>query len=389
MLQHRNNDPAFFDPRSGKRFPLNSAIWRSPDNKPLMTTDLPGITRSDIDSSKRSIWRYAKSLPLRIDKPISLGEGCTPLIEANLDGFRCKLKLEWFAPSGSFKDRGASVLMSFLRQLGIMSVVEDSSGNGGAAIAAYGAAAGMQVNIFVPDYTQPSKIAQVRAYGAKVTLVPGTRQDTEDAAVEMSEQVFYASHNWHPMFLQGTKSLGYEIWEDLGFRAPDNIIIPAGAGSTVLGCYLAFRELMSSGEISRLPRIVVSQPENCCPIHYALNPDALRERQPEFAATVAEGTSIRNPIRLKELVEAVRNTNGFSVAVPEAQIISTALSLAARGIYTEPTSAHAVAGLSRLLSAGIIDPDEETVVVLTGTGLKATHFYADHFRPAKPVAEKV
>lgn len=380
MLQHATGMPAFVDPRTGKLFPLDTLAWRSPDGNPLMVTDLKGITRSDIRTDRRSIWRYAAALPVEITTPVSLGEGMTPLVDADIDGITCKLKLEWFAPTGSFKDRGASVLISHLRGLGVTSVVEDSSGNGGAAIAAYGAAAGMAVNIFVPDYTQPAKIAQLHAYGAQVTLVPGTRQDTETAAIAMAETTYYASHNWHPMFLQGTKTLGYEIWEDLGFRAPDNIVIPAAAGSNVLGCHIAFRELLAAGEITRLPRIFITQPENCCPVHHALDPAAFGGRAPEFKPTVAEGTAIRNPIRLDEMVAAVRDTGGGSAAVPETEIVATAKRLAAKGYYTEPTSAHSVAGLKRLVDAGRIARDEETVVILTGSGLKATQFYAEQFR---------
>lgn len=371
--------PAFTDPRTGRQFPLDTLAWRSPEGNPLMMTPMTGLTRAQIRTERRSIWRYAAALPVPMDAAVSLGEGLTPLVAANIDGLACRLKLEWFAPTGSFKDRGASVLMSHLRCLGITSVVEDSSGNGGAAIAAYGAAAGMSVGIFAPAYTQPAKIAQARAYGAKVTLVPGTRQDTEDAAIRAAEETYYASHNWHPMFLQGTKTLGYEIWEDLGFRAPDNVIIPTGAGSNVLGCHMAFRELLAAGEISRMPRIFVTQPENCCPIHAALHPEWTGGAPQEFRPTIAEGTAIRAPIRLQELVAAIRETGGSSAAVPEEEIITTARQLAAMGFYTEPTSAHAVAGLKHLVGKGLIEPSQETVVVLTGSGLKATQFYADAF----------
>lgn len=371
--------PTFVDPRTGTHIPIDSLAWRSEVGNPLLVSDLPGICRTDISTDRRSIWRYRAAFPVDVTEPISLGEGMTPLVRTAIDGIECRLKLEWFAPTGSFKDRGASVLISYLRSLGITSVVEDSSGNGGAAIAAYGAAAGMNVTIFVPHHTQPAKIAQLRAYGANVTLVPGTRQDTERAAMQEAERTYYASHNWHPMFLQGTKTLGYEIWEDLGFRAPDNIVIPAAAGSNVLGCEIAFRELLAAGAIERMPRLFVTQPQNCCPVHHALHPDELDGRAPDYSLTVAEGTAIRNPIRLMEMVAAIRGTHGGSTAVAEADIVSTAQRLAAKGFYVEPTSAHAVAGLLQLVEAGFIGRKEETVVILTGSGLKATQFYSDQF----------
>jgi len=363
----------FIDPTTGQTYPLDGSLWRAPNGSPLMVSDLPGIARAEIDSPNRSIWRYARSLPLRITDPISLGEGCSPLINPQIDGHRFDLKLEWFSPTGSFKDRGASVLMSFLKQQGIGAVVEDSSGNAGAAIAAYGAAGGMAVTIFVPAYTQPAKVVQSRAYGAEVVLVPGAREDTAAAAVKTAEHVFYASHNWHPMFLQGTKSLGYEIWEDLGFAVPDNIVIPASEGSNLLGCYIAFKELMRSGEIDRMPRLFASQPENCAALHHALQ----GTRQNRFLPTVAEGTAVKSPTRLQTMVQAVQETNGGSAAISEEEIIGASKRLARAGIFTEPSSAHAWAGAKELIENGQISRSDRTVVILTGTGLKAQSVYSD------------
>ncbi len=364
---------AFVDPATGQTYPLNEPRWCAPNGNPLMISELPGMTRAEIDATNRSIWRYAKSLPVEILKPLSLGEGCTPLIRPEIDGLSFHLKLEWFSPTGSFKDRGVSVLMSFLRQQGIDMVVEDSSGNAGASVAAYGAAAGMTVTVLVPSYTQPAKIVQTRAYGAEVVLIPGTREDTAAAAMKMAEKTFYASHNWHPMFLQGTKSLGYEIWEDLGFAVPDNIVIPASEGSNALGCHLAFSELMRSSEIDRVPRLFLSQPENCAPLHHALQ----GSRQKHFQQTVAEGTAVKSPLRLPAIVNAVRDTNGGSIAISEDEIIDTSKRLARAGIFTEPSSAHAWAGARRLIESGQISRSERTVVLLTGTGLKAQSVYAD------------
>ena len=139
------------------------------------------------------------------------------------------------------------------------------SGNGGAAIAAYAAAGGIKAKILVPAYTQPGKTVQMRAYGAEVELIPGTRQDTADEAERQAERIFCASHNWQAFFLQGTR-LAYELWEDLGFRAPDNVLTPTGAGSNVLGCDIGFGELLRRGEIERLPRLFAVQPANCAPL---------------------------------------------------------------------------------------------------------------------------
>ena len=316
-------------------------------------------------------------MPMPVENPVSMGEGCTPLHPGHYRGHPCAFKLEWFSPTGSFKDRGASALISMLRQMGVTAVLEDSSGNGGAAIAGYGAMAGIDVKVLVPASTSIAKVVQARAYGADIVRVPGPREATEAAAIDMSADVFYASHNWHPFFLQGTKTLGYEIWEDMGFRVPDNIVIPASAGSNLLGCYLAFTELMRVGEIDRLPRLFVSQPENVAPLHLAFQAGVEHYVDQEFGPTVAEGTAIKRPIRLREMLQALRESKGGTTAVSESEIIEASLALARNGIYVEPTCAHAAAGFAKLIEDGSIAAAEDTIVILTGTGLKTTSFYTD------------
>jgi threonine synthase len=337
-----------------------------------MITPLPGIGRHDIERGTRSLWRYAASFPLHIADPLTMGEGCTPLIERVWNGSNVHFKLEWFSPTGSFKDRGASVMVSALRQQGVKRLLEDSSGNGGAAIAAYSRAGGVDARILVPASTQPGKTIQMRAYGAEVELVPGTRQDTADEAVRQAEKIFYASHNWQAFFLQGTKTLAYELWEDLGFRAPDNVLIPTGAGSNVLGCDIGFGELLRHGEIDRLPRLFAVQPVNCAPLHASFVSGAADWIPFDAWPTIAEGTAIAKPVRTRDALAAIRRSGGGTAVVTEDEIKTAMFQLSKTGLYAEPTSASAVAALSNLLLRGVIRPEETTVVVLTGTGLKAT-----------------
>ncbi len=361
-------DLSYLDPRTGETFPLSEPRWCGHDRAPLLLTPLPGLTPEAIRPRVRSLWRYAAALPFEPDEPISLEEGCTPLVRSAIEGIPVHFKCEWFSPMGSFKDRGASVMLSLLRAQGITSVLEDSSGNGGAAIAGYAAAGGLQAKILAPASTSPAKLVQCRAYGAEVELVPGTRQDCADEALRQAGTRFYASHNWHPFFLHGTKTLAYELWEDLGFQPPDNVIIPCGAGSNVLGCDIGFDELLRAGSIARRPRLFAAQPAHCGPIARAF----LGQPPEAFQATVAEGTAIEHPIRLPEVVEALRRSAGGAVLVTESAIQQTTLTLARQGLYVEPTSAMAAAAAAELLSRGTIRSDETTVVVLTGTGLKAT-----------------
>ena len=212
----------------------------------------------------------------------------------------------------------------------------------------------------------------MRAYGAEIRLIPGTRQDTADAAVRESAAIFYASHNWHPFFLQGTKTLAYELWEYLGFRAPDNIVTPCGAGSNVLGCAIGFDELLRAGQIAKLPRIFAVQPANCGPIAAAFLAGTDAEVATPVEPTIAEGTAIAQPLRRREVIAALRDSGGGAVLVSEADIERGLFDLARTGVYVEPTSAQVVAGLGSLLAEGKIGADETTVLVMTGSGLKAT-----------------
>jgi threonine synthase len=363
--------------RSGRSYSLGDARWRGDDGSPLRVRELPGLTREGIDQRERSIWRYRAVLPVDPDVRVSMGEGCTPLVESVWGDVPVRFKLEWFNPTSSFKDRGVSVMMSHLRGLGVSRVLEDSSGNGGASVAAYAAAAGIAAKIIVPEATSPAKILQARAYGAEIELVGGTRDQVADEAVRQSATIPYASHNWHPMFLQGIKTIAYELWEDLGFRAPDNVVLVAGAGSLALGCDIAFGELLAAGQIERLPRLLVGQPEQWATIVDTLNGQALPGEQ--RTPTIAEGASIARPVRLPEAVDAIRRSGGAGIGVSDDEIRAATRALAARGPYAEPTSAVAAAALTRFIADGTIQPDQTTVVVLTGSGLKSAQRMAEVF----------
>jgi threonine synthase len=294
------------------------------------------------------------------------------------------LKLEWFNPTGSFKDRGSAVMLSFLRQIGVNAVLEDSSGNGRSSIAGFGAAGGMHVKVLVPAYTSHAKIAQVRAYGAEVQLVEGPREGSEAEAILQSDQTFYASHNWQPFFLEGTKSLAYELWEDLDFHAPDNLIMPVGAGNSLLGCYLGFKELIAARQIAKLPRLFAAQPLNCSPIDASFKAGADTPVPRDVHKTIAEGTAIKRPLRLREIVAVLRESKGDTIAVPEEEIVDALGRLARLGLFVEPTSATAVAALDRLARAGTVKANETTVVIITGTGLKAASTVADLLQSWQP-----
>ncbi|MDW8803613.1 pyridoxal-phosphate dependent enzyme [Streptomyces scabiei] len=358
--------------RSGHRYAADQPRWRGDDGSPLMMEPLPGITRRQIDTSVDTQWRYRAALPLAQVDPVTLGEGRTPLLPRTLAGLDVAVKVESMNPTGSFKDRGSSVMVTVLRHQGVGRLLEDSSGNGGASIAAYSAAAGIDAQIIAPASTSPSKIVQSRLHGASVDLVPGSRQDVADEAVRRADTRFYASHNWHPQFLQGIKLIAYEIWEDLGFSAPSAVLVPAGAGSLVLGCAMGFAELQRAGEIDRVPRVLVSQPEQCCPLVQALNSGASTVDARVWPRTLAEGTAIARPVRDREVLQAIHDSGGAATAVAEEELLPAVGELARTGVFVEPTSAQVLPALRQFHSDGHISRDDTVVLVLTGSGLKAS-----------------
>ena len=366
----------YVDPSTGQTYPLSEARWRADNGHYLNLTPGPGLRRRDIDPARHSIWRYARGLLVGVEHAVSLGEGWTPLLEGEWHGAPVHYKLDFMMPTGSFKDRGMTVMVSYLKSRGITRVLEDSSGNAGASLSAYAAAAGLTCRILVPETASYPKIAQIAACGADVVTIKGSRQDVAEAALRQTtdprDPIFYASHNWQPFFVEGTKTLAYELWEQAGFRAPDNVVVPLGYGSNVLGAERGFDELVRIGEIARRPRLFGVQAARCAPYAAAFRAGVEHLVASEIAPTLAEGIATAKPTRVVDVLRAVRETGGSIVAVEEAEIVPALRDLARRGLYVEPTSAVAAAGLSRLLGSGVIRPQEYTVLVLTGSGLKAS-----------------
>lgn len=362
----------YIDPSTGATYALDTARWCADSGNYLNLGPAHGLCRGEIDSSRYSVWRYAKALLVDVADAVTMGEGWTPLLCGDWDGTAVRYKLEFMMPTGSFKDRGMTVMVSYLKSRGIGHVLEDSSGNAGASLSAYAAAAGMRCRILVPETASYPKIAQIAACGADVVTIKGSRQDVADAALRYAEQIFYASHNWQPFFVEGTKTLAYELWEQLGFQAPDNVVVPLGYGSNVLGCERGFAELKRNGEIAVVPRLFGVQAANCAPYFAAWQAGVNHLVPTAVAPTVAEGIASSKPTRVAEVLAAVRQSGGAVVAVDESEIVDALGALARQGLYVEPTSAAAAAGLSQLLQQGAISSDQTTVLVLTGSGLKAS-----------------
>jgi len=362
----------YIDSITGATYPLDQPRWRGDSGGHLNLGDAPGLARRDIDAAVNSLWRYRRALLVDAADSVTMGEGWTPLILGEWEGVPVLHKLEFMMPTGSFKDRGMTVMVSYLKSRGITEVLEDSSGNAGASLSAYAAAAAMRCRILVPETTSYPKIAQIAACGADVVSIRGSRQDVADAALAMSRDIFYASHNWQPFFAEGTKTLAYELWEQLGFRAPDNVVVPVGYGANVLGCDRGFSELLRRGEIARMPRLFGVQAANCAPYFAAFRAGVEYFIPSPVTPTIAEGIASSKPTRMREVLAPVRDSGGEIVAVSEDEIVRALAALARKGLYVEPTSAAAAAGLSQLIARGVIKKGENTVLVLTGSGLKAS-----------------
>ena len=356
-------------PCCGMRMPADRPVWRCDCGGPLELAPGLGLSRRDIDAGEASLWRYAAALALTKPPRISLGEGRTPLLPGEWQGARVWFKLESQMPSGSFKDRGTAIMLNHLLEVGVGRVHEDLSGNAGASLATY--AAGVRCRIYVPATAPRAKLVQIAACGAELCAVPGSRQDVADAAMAAAGDSFYASHNWQPYFIEGTQTMAFEIWEQLGFQVPDNILVPTGYGSNILGLERGFDALERAGEIGGRPRLFAVQAANCAAFAAAWKAGA--DGLVPFAAreTVADGIATRQPVRPARVLRALRRSGGGVVAVAEEAIAPALRELGRRGLFVEPTAATAGAALSRLLHDGTIAPSETTVIALTGHGLKA------------------
>ena len=343
--------------------------WRCRCGEPLRFADRPRPSATtpaaaDIDPAE-GLWAFSEFLP--IDRRVSLGEGYTPLVDA--PAWDASFKLEYVFPTGSFKDRGATTTLSRAVSLGVDRVVEDSSGNAGAAIATYAARAGIPAEIYVPRDTKESKLRAIRRAGAETVRIDGSREAVTEACLDSVRrgEGWYASHAWNPAFFAGTATMAYEIAAQRGWSAPDALVVPLGHGTMFLGAYRGFERLLEIGWIDRLPRLFGAQAAGYAPIVDALDRDAASASEPN---AVADGIRIREPVQRSAILVAIEASNGDAIAVTESETLSELDRLHDAGFYTEPTCAVAPAALRTYRERGVIDPDDDVVVALSGSGLK-------------------
>ncbi|MEU3207937.1 threonine synthase [Streptomyces cyaneofuscatus] len=357
-------------PQDGTRSPISALTWCCPVCRGPWDLDFraaPGLTPHVLPGRANSLWRYEEILPLAAPE-VSLGEGRTPLVPLT---DTVSAKLDYLMPTLSFKDRGAVMLAELARRLAPDRVVADSSGNAGTSIAAYCARAALPCTVYVPEGTSPKKTEQIRAHGAVLVAVPGGREATALAARAAADEpgVFYASHVFNPYFLHGTKTYVYELWEDLGGRLPDTLVVPVGNGTLLLGAALAAAELHTLGLIADRPRLVAVQAEAVSPLAEAFRAgaeDLLPAGSGAPAPTLAEGIAIPRPPRARQILAAVRGSGGTFLTVSEDEIRDAQRDLAARGFYVETTGVACWAAVRDGAARG----PGSVVVPLCGAGVK-------------------
>jgi threonine synthase len=340
-------------------------------------------------SAPNSMWRYAPALPVRLATSIiSLGEGMTPLLPATRTGARIGasellIKDEGLNPTGSFKARGLSCAVSMCVELGIRKLAIPSAGNAASALAAYAAAAGIEAHIFMPQDVPQSNFIECKAYGASVTLVEGLISDCARIVAERSprEGWFDISTLKEPYRIEGKKTMGYELAEQLGWELPDAIFYPTGGGVGMIGMWKAFEEMEALGWIGPTrPKMIAVQAEGCQPVVRAFNEGAQRSRFWEGAATVASGLRVPKPLGDFLVLRAVRESGGTAIAVPDTELIDAGIQLATEeGIFISPEGAACVVGAEKLLRNGFLKRDDKIVIYNTGSGLKYLETYSTRF----------
>jgi len=368
-------------------------LWNlcSACGKPLLARyDLARVRtewrRELLHEREANLWRYAEMLPVRDPRHrLCLGEGWTPLMRASRLGAvlgheRLYLKDEGLNPTTSFKARGLSLAVSRAWELGVQAVSIPSAGNAAGAMSAYAALAGLEAHVFMPKDVPRPFISECQALGAHVTLVDGLITDCGRVAAEGVAQHgrFDLSTLKEPYRLEGKKTMGYELAEQMGWRLPDVILYPTGGGTGLIGMWKAFGELEALGWIgSERPRMVSVQSAGCAPMVRAFAAGEEFARPWEDAATIADGLRVPAAVGDFLILRALRESGGTAVAVTDAEMLeATNLLGRNQGIFSAPEGGAVVAACRKLLADGWIHPDESVVLFVTGSGHKYEHLWA-------------
>ncbi len=379
---------------TGEKYEAGKLHNLSKDGWPLLVRyDLKKVrdnwNRDWLANGPRSMWRYAPVLPVaKANSIISLGEGWTPLLKLNRLGPQLGmtdlwLKDEGINPTGSFKARGLSCCISMCVELGVKKVAIPSAGNAASAMAAYAAAAGLEAHIFMPQDVPQANFIECKAFGANVTLVDGLISDCAKivGARKDEEGWFDVSTLKEPYRIEGKKTMGYELAEQMRWQLPDVIFYPTGGGVGIIGMWKAFDELEEIGWIGpKRPKMIAVQVDGCQPVVRAFQKGAERSEFWDNAETCASGLRVPKPLGDFLILKAVRDSGGTAIAVSDDELLDAGIRLAAmEGQFIAPEGAACMAALEKLLASGFLKPTEKMVIYNTGAGLKYLEAYSTRF----------
>jgi threonine synthase len=354
------------------------------------------VTRQRIAEGPRSIWRYRDLLPVDDDHPVDLGDGFTPLVRADRLAAELGLGELWIKddtanPTGSFKDRVVSVALTKARQLGFKVAACASTGNLANSVAAHAARAGMASVVLIPHDLEAAKITMTAVYGGTVVAVEGAYDDVNRLCAELTSEHpswAFVNVNVRTYYAEGSKTLAFEVAEQLGWEAPDHVVVPIASGSQLTKVAKGFEELGQVGLLDEPPSVRISgaQAAGCSPVAtaFAEGADAIR---PVKAATIAKSLSIGNPADGWYALQAIRASGGGCEAVSDAEIIDGIRLLArTEGIFAETAGGVTIATLARLAASGVVRRDERVVALVTGHGLKTVEALEGSVGPTVTIA---
>ncbi|MGH9509556.1 MAG: threonine synthase [Terriglobales bacterium] len=365
------------------------ALWVRYDLEPLKGSSPQKV----IDANRAGMWRYAAVLPGV--EPVTLGEGFTPMLRSRQHA-NVWIKDEGLNPTGSFKARGLGLAVTMARAYGRKKLAIPTAGNAGSALAAYAAAAGMEAHIFMPRDVPQANLLECRVYGAQVTLVDGLISDCGRMVAERAR-----AEGWHdvstlkePFRVEGKKTMGYEVAEQLGWSLPSAIIYPTGGGVGLLGMWKAFEEMNALGWIgTERPRMIAVQAAGCAPVVKAWEEGKEASEPWPDAHTLAAGLRVPKAYGDYLILKIVRESAGCAVAVSDAEIMKALGSWAREeGVFAAPEGAASLAAYRKLLASGYFKPEDSVVLFNTGSGLKYLDVIAQAMRPqgsAQPASRQI
>ena len=354
------------------------------------------VSRQKVASGPLSIWRYSDLLPVRAEGAVSLGAGFTPLVRADRLATELGLGELWIKndtlnPTGSFKDRVVSVALTKAQELGFKVAACASTGNLANSVAAHAAQAGMESIVLIPANLEAGKVVTTAVFGGRLIAVDGNYDDVNRLCAELASEHpswAFVNVNVRTYYAEGSKTLAFEVAEQLGWQAPDHVVVPVASGSQLTKVAKGFKELHAVGLLDEEPRVRISgaQAAGCSPVAeaFAAGRDVIKPVKPD---TIAKSLAIGNPADGPYALDAVRESGGSIDSVSDAEIVD-AIRLLARteGIFAETAGGVTIATLAKLAAAGVVRPDERVVAFVTGNGLKTIEAVSPHCGPAATVA---